>query len=63
MGLENTGVNSVEQATQIEQLLTPNGVKARFPPYISGRVVSERDGSFFGKRSVVAEVVVSSISV
>lgn len=54
---EIPGIVTIEQATDIRQLLTPDGVKARFAPFITGRVVDERNGEFFGKKVVVDEML------
>lgn len=47
MGSEETKINSVEEATKKEQLLTPEGIKARYSPYIAGNTVQEDRGFFW----------------
>lgn len=45
----------VAQATQIDELLTPFGIEARFSPFMYGNPVRERNRSFFGRNNIIAE--------
>ncbi len=57
MEQEIPGIETLEQATRVEQLLTTDGIEAPYANFIYGRAVYERRGEFFGKKMVVAQML------